>query len=256
MALWSMQRPTIASTSTVWGSSSGSSPCSRDSSMICWTSRVSRWLSVCMRPANRVTASGSSAASCTASASRLSAPTGVFSSWDTLATKSRRIASTRRSRVRSSTSASTSRLLSGATRAVTCNGATARPRDSTSSVSRICPSRRTCRTSSASSSTATALPRTRPKAYAGAEALSTSSFSSTTRALDRSTESTVAMPGGTAGSSAGTRSCIWCSLTRHARTTPAPSTAPSSAKRRACVGASTARSYAPTSTGVRPAEAC
>ena len=93
------------------GSSSGSSPCSRDSSMICCTSRVSRSLSVCIRPANRVTASGSSAASCTASASSLIAPTGVFSSWDTLATKSRRIASTRRSRVRSSTSASTSRLL-------------------------------------------------------------------------------------------------------------------------------------------------
>ncbi len=90
--------------------------------MICCTSRVSRPLSVCIRPANRVTASGSSAASCTASASRLSAPTGVFSSWETLATKSRRIDSTRRSRVRSSTRASTSRLLSGATRAVTCSG--------------------------------------------------------------------------------------------------------------------------------------
>ena len=72
---------TIASTSTAPASSSGSSPCSRDSSMICWTSRVSRALSVCIRPANRCTASGSSAASCTASASRLSAPTGVFSSW-------------------------------------------------------------------------------------------------------------------------------------------------------------------------------
>ena len=95
--------------------------------MICCTSRVSRALSVCIRPANRVTASGSSAASCTASASRFSAPTGVFSSWETLATKSRRIASTRRSRVRSSTSASTSRLLSGATRAVTCSGATGPP---------------------------------------------------------------------------------------------------------------------------------
>ena len=41
----------------------------------------------------------------------VSAPTGVFSSWLTLATKSRRIASTRRSRVRSSTSTSTSREL-------------------------------------------------------------------------------------------------------------------------------------------------
>ena len=164
--------------------------------MICCTSLVSRALSVCIRPENRVTASGSSAASCTASASRLSAPTGVFSSWETLATKSRRIASTRRSRVRSSTSASTSRLLSGATRAVTCSGATARPRAITSSVSRIWPSRRTWRTRSASSCTATWSPLTSPKAYAGAEALTTSSFSSTTRALERSTPSTVAMPAG------------------------------------------------------------
>ena len=44
-----------------------------------------------MRLENRTTASGSSLASATASASRLSAPTGVLSSWLTLATKSRRI---------------------------------------------------------------------------------------------------------------------------------------------------------------------
>ena len=88
--------------------------------MICWTKRVSRSLSVRIRAENRCTASGSSAASPTASASRLSAPTGVFSSWLTLATKSRRIASTRRSRVRSSTRTSTSLLPSGATRAATC----------------------------------------------------------------------------------------------------------------------------------------
>ena len=57
-----------------------------------------------MRPANRVTASGSSAASWRASASRDSAPTGVLSSWLTLATKSRRTASTRRCSVWSSAS--------------------------------------------------------------------------------------------------------------------------------------------------------
>ena len=90
--------------------------------MICCTSRASRSLSVCIRPANRCTASGSSAASMTASESSWIAPTGVFSSWLTLATKSRRIDSTRRSRVRSSTSASTSWELSGATRAVTWRG--------------------------------------------------------------------------------------------------------------------------------------
>ena len=54
-------RATMSSTSTVCGSSSGSSPCSRDSSMICCTSLVSRALSVCIRPENRGTASGSSA---------------------------------------------------------------------------------------------------------------------------------------------------------------------------------------------------
>ena len=85
--------------------------------MICWTSRVSRSLSICIREANLTTASGSSAAWATASASRLMAPTGVLSSWLTLATKSRRMASTRRSLVRSSTSTRTSRLPSGATRA-------------------------------------------------------------------------------------------------------------------------------------------
>ena len=40
---------------------SGSSPCSRESSMISWTRRVSRSASCCIRPANRRTASGSSA---------------------------------------------------------------------------------------------------------------------------------------------------------------------------------------------------
>ena len=106
--LSSIARAMILSTSTATGSSSGSSPWSRESSMICWTSRASRSLSVCIRPANRCTASGSSAASMTASESSWIAPTGVFSSWLTLATKSRRIDSTRRSRVRSSTRASTS----------------------------------------------------------------------------------------------------------------------------------------------------
>ena len=48
----------------VAGASSGSSPCSRDSSMICWTRRDSRSLSLSIRPANRSTASGSSDASC------------------------------------------------------------------------------------------------------------------------------------------------------------------------------------------------
>ena len=139
----------------------------------------------------------------TASARSLIAPTGVFSSWDTLATKSRRTASTRRSRVRSSTRASTSRELSGATRAVTVRGRTARPRQRRGrprgSGRRGVPAgraRRARRRPGAGS-------RTSPSARAGAEALTTSSSSSTTTALLRSTESTVATPAGRTGSSCG-----------------------------------------------------
>ena len=90
--------------------------------MICCTSRDRRSDSVSIRPAKRRTATGSSAASHAASASSLIAPTGVLSSWETLATKSRRTFSTRRSRVRSSTSASTSVEESGAHRTVTWRG--------------------------------------------------------------------------------------------------------------------------------------
>ncbi len=61
-----------------------------------------------IRPANRLTASGSSAASSTVSASSASAPTGVLSSWLVLATKSLRTSSTRRRSVWSSTSSKTS----------------------------------------------------------------------------------------------------------------------------------------------------
>ena len=46
------------------------------------------------------------------------------------------------------------------------------------------------------------MPRTSPRAYAGAEAFTTVSVSSTITALLRSTESTVATSGGTIGSSA------------------------------------------------------
>ena len=74
-------------------SGSGSPPCSRDRSMSSRTSRPSRSASCAMRPAKRCTASGSSAACSIASARRASAPTGVFSSCPTLATKSRRTAS-------------------------------------------------------------------------------------------------------------------------------------------------------------------
>ena len=107
--------------------------------------RASRSDSCCIRPANRRTASGSSAASGSASASSDSAPTGVLSSWLTLATKSRRTASTRRASVRSSTSTSTSgRAERGDPGQRRCRvaGRTGRG-GSSSSASRISPSRRT-----------------------------------------------------------------------------------------------------------------
>ena len=242
MALVSTATSITSSSATGSGVSRGSSPWSRESSMTCCTSRESRSLSVSIRPANRLTASGSSDASPTASASSRIAPTGVFSSWLTLATKSRRTASTRRSRVRSSTSASTSREPSGATRAVTCRDGAA-GRVINSSVSRIWPSRRTCSTRAARSSLTSVVPRTRPIAYAGAEAFSTRWESSTTTALLRSTESTVATPVGTTGSSVVGRRDCWRSLTCHASTAPPVTSAPMSAARNACVVGSTLKEY-------------
>ena len=69
-----------------------------------WTRNVSLAASCRIRPANLRTASASSAASSIVSASRASAPTGVLSSWLTLATKSLRTSSTRRLSVWSSAS--------------------------------------------------------------------------------------------------------------------------------------------------------
>ena len=79
-------------------------PCSRESSMMSWTRAASRVDSLCIRLANRLTASGSSADDSSASASSEIAPTGVFSSWETLATKSLRTSSVRVNSVRSSAS--------------------------------------------------------------------------------------------------------------------------------------------------------
>ena len=168
--------------------------------MISLTSRPSRDASTRIRPEKRCTASGSSDASATASASTVRAPIGVFSSWLTLTTKSFRIASSRRSRVRSSTSTSTSWLPSGATRALTYWVAPSRPRTISRSRCRISPSRRTCRTIVRSSSTTSRLARTMPSTCAGALACSTWSSGPITTAELRSTDSTVATPGGTTGS--------------------------------------------------------
>lgn len=161
------------------------------------TRLVSRVASICIRPANRSTASGSSEASMTASESRDSAPVGVLSSWLTLATKSRRTASMRRASVRSSTSSSTSREPSGATRAETAR-ASPRPvprRGRSSSTWRISPSRRVSLAMFSIGSTASRPPLTSPSAYAAELALTTPSLSSSTTAEELSTDRTVSTPG-------------------------------------------------------------
>ena len=118
-----------------------------------------------------------------------------------------------------------------------------------SSVSRICPSRRTLRTTSARSAETSLLPRTSPSAYAGADAFSTSSLSSTTTALDRSTDSTVPTPSGTTGWAYGGIVRCWRSLMCHARTAPPATTAPMRAARAAWSVGSTGGSVRTSFTG-------
>lgn len=157
---------TTSSTETERRSGSGSSPWTRDSVIRSWTRFVSRTDSYCIRPANRRTASGSSAAFSTVSASSHSAPTGVLSSWLTFATKSRRIASVRCMSVRSSASTRTRPCEpSGVTRTAN-QRPSARLRAAVEptwiSVSRISPSRRTSRAIASTSSTTRRSPLTRP----------------------------------------------------------------------------------------------
>ena len=180
----------------------------RDSVIRSWASLVSRDASCRIRPAKRRTASGSSAASSTVSASSASAPTGVLSSWLTLATKSRRTSSTRRLSVWSSASSSTrppppTPDPSGATRTAKL---VVRPPNlvpaTSISPSRISPSRRTWRARASNSPTISRSPFTRPNERAAALARSTRSSLSMTTAEEDSTERTAAMP---AGSRAGGR---------------------------------------------------
>ena len=103
---------TMSATSISVAPGIGSAPCTRDSSISSPTSFASRPPSCWMRAAKRCTASGSSAASWIASASRVSPPTGVFSSWETLATKSRRTLSSRRCSLSSASSRQTPRTRS------------------------------------------------------------------------------------------------------------------------------------------------
>ena len=219
---------TTASRSTVDRGPSAPATCRRDSSMISCTSDDSRCASDCMRPANRRTASGSSAASCTVSASNDSAPTGVLSSWDTFTTKSRRTASRRRACVRSSARTTRCRSLTCATR--TCTSDVPRPtgRSTSSSSSRITPSRRTCATRSRIAGGAMRPLRTNPSAYAGALARTTSSDASSTTAAERSTASVRTSPSSTSGS--GCAGAVRCarSLHRNASTEPSPTSTPSS----------------------------
>ena len=86
---------TTVSTSTSVTFGNRSAPCSRDSSISSATMSPSRLASMSTFSANRRTVSGSSADASRASASTAMAPTGVLSSWLTLATKSRLVASMR-----------------------------------------------------------------------------------------------------------------------------------------------------------------
>ena len=146
---------------------SESASCSRDRSMISCTSAVSRAARRCIRPAKRRTASGSSERPARPRRAGPGAPTGVLSSWLTLATKSRRT---------SSTPARLGAVLdeqqhvlepSGATRAATTSpgrpagpaAAPARPRGSRRRGAPVGPGR-------AARAAARSCPRTRPRAYA------------------------------------------------------------------------------------------
>jgi hypothetical protein len=86
---------TTSSMATRDSSGRPSAPVSRDSAISSVTRFPSRFASRTILVPNRRTSAGSSAASSTASASSPTAPTGVLSSWLTLATKSRRVASSR-----------------------------------------------------------------------------------------------------------------------------------------------------------------
>src|SRR6478736_3591147 len=192
-----------APTSMTVGSLMTSAPWRRESSTISLTSRVRRSDSTLIRFAKRATASGSSCASSTASASRERPPTGVLSSWLTLARKSRRISSTRAALERSSTRRSTWSAPRGATRAATTRRPSPMPFCRVSSASRMTPSRRTARARWSSSGWTSSWPRTKPWATAAGELLTTRSDESTRMPLERSTAMTSPTPGGSGGAGGG-----------------------------------------------------
>ena len=168
----------------------GASPlCKRERSMSSWTSRDSRRASTVIRSAKRRTEAGSSLDSLMASASRLKAPTGVLSSWLTLATKSRRTASTRCASVTSSrtmTISPSGKLMTrtradgpALSRRGSRSGGSARAGRVTSR-SRVCPSARTARTRALSTVASRRPPRTTPSPRAAWLAITTRSRSSST----------------------------------------------------------------------------
>ena len=139
------------------------------------------------------------AASSTASASRARPPTGVFSSWLTFATKSRRTASSRRaSRAVVDEQQHVIRAQRRDAGADDEPGSTSQTLGQHRSTSRITPSRRTSRAAAWSSSGwVRSCPLTSPFATtAGGSA--TESAESRTIPLDRSTARTSAMPSGSA----------------------------------------------------------
>ena len=169
------------SISNVAARASGSSPWRRDSSMMSLMSEDRRVDSTIIRSAKRCTLSLSSAELRMASARSASAPTGVLSSWLTLATKSRRTASTRRSSARSSTRTTNVPDDSGATVA----RRSSMPRPSGGRRTRISRSWGTPRSaqawmSSCTSATASASRRTSPRASARGVVRSTLPSASTT----------------------------------------------------------------------------
>lgn len=131
-------------------------------------------------------------------------PTGVFSSWETLAMKSRRTSSTRRAWVRSSTSSRMCWEPSGATRTSRASvPSPIGPRGTCSSTSRMTWSRRTPRATSRSAACARSASRTSPSGAADGVCMTTASELSMTIAMLPSTASTSATPASEISS--------WCS---------------------------------------------
>ena len=197
--------------------------------MMSCTSAASRPDSLCMRLANRRTASSSSAEDSSASASREMAPTGVFSSWDTLATKSLRISSVRVISVRSSAS---SRMYSSPSMAArTCTMMVPWPERAARAVRAASPGSRRRGGPRPSCPAAACGPRCgrgpgRRRRLPGLARTTPSTASTTTKARP-TTASTSAAPGGRAGSSTSTStSCRCCSLTRKASTPKVPNDRP------------------------------